>query len=194
MGIKKLKLAVFISGRGSNMHSIYEATKDADYPAEISVVVSNRPDAAGLEFAKDAGIPTELIDHRDFDSREDFDDEVNDRLRDHDVDLIVLAGFLRILSSSFIEKWPDQIINIHPSLLPAYKGLNTHERAINDGQDKGGCTVHFVNEELDSGPIILQKEVPIIDGDTPEALAERVLEQEHIAYPEAIKIIAQSRV
>ncbi len=190
MALKKLKLAIFISGRGSNMLSILEACKDDAYPAEIVLVLTNRPDAKGIDIAKEHGIPTEIIDHKAFSSREDFEDEISERLENYDIDLIILAGFMRILTASFVEQWPDQIINIHPSLLPDYKGLDTHARAIADGKTEAGCTVHFVIPDLDSGPNILQRRVPILDGDTPETLAERVLEQEHKIYPEAIKIIA----
>ncbi len=190
MGLRKLKLAVFISGRGSNMLSIMEACKATDFPAEISVVLSNNPTAQGIISAQNAAIATEIVNHKEYKSREDFEDEITQRLENHEVDLIVLAGFMRILTSSFTDKWEGRIINIHPSLLPDYKGLNTHERAINDGKKEAGCTVHFVNEELDSGAIILQKRVPIIDGDTPDSLSARVLKQEHKAYPEAIKILA----
>lgn len=172
------------------MLSILKACEDPNFPAEVVLVLSNRPDAKGLEAAKSAGIPTEVVDHKDFDSREDFEDEIQERLDHYDIDLIVLAGFMRILTASFVEQWPDQIINIHPSLLPDYKGLNTHARAIADGQKEAGCSVHFVIPDLDSGPVILQKRVPILKDDTPDTLAGRVLEQEHIAYPEAIKIIA----
>lgn len=174
------------------MLSILEASKSPEFPAEIVLVLSNRPDAPGLQVAKNAGIATEIVDHKDFDGREDFEDEIVERLEPYDFDLIILAGFMRILTADFVEKFPDQILNIHPSLLPDYKGLNTHERAINDGKKEAGCTVHFVIPDLDSGPIILQKRVPILDGDTADTLATRVLEQEHIAYPEAIKIIASS--
>lgn len=194
MGIDKLKLAVFISGRGSNMLSIIDACKDKDFPAEISVVLSNRPDAGGISLAQDAKIATEIVDHKKFESREDFEDEIQSRLKNHDIDLIVLAGFMRILTASFVAEWPDQMINIHPSLLPDYKGLNTHERAINDGKTESGCTVHFVSEDLDSGATILQKRVDIHKDDTPDTLAARILEQEHKAYPEAIKTIASSRI
>ncbi len=194
MGINKLNIAVFISGKGSNMLSIMEACKSDDFPAQISVVFSNKPTAGGIKIADDAGIKTEIVDHKIYADREAFEEEIQDRLENHDVDLIVLAGFMRILTSSFVEKWPDQIINIHPSLLPDYKGLKTHERAINDGKSESGCTIHFVSPELDSGPIILQKRVPILENDTPDVLAARVLEQEHKAYPEAIKIIASSLI
>ena len=191
MGVKKLKLAIFISGRGSNMRSIVEQSKSADFPAQVGVVLSNRPDAPGIDYAKSQNIPTEIVDHKSFTSREAFEAEIQTRLAKYDIDLIVLAGFLRVLTASFIEKWPNRIINIHPSLLPDYKGLHTHERAIADGKTEGGCTVHFVVPEIDSGEIIIQKRVPIIPGDTPDTLSARVLEQEHIAYPEAIRKIAE---
>ncbi|MGH1375333.1 MAG: phosphoribosylglycinamide formyltransferase [Alphaproteobacteria bacterium] len=196
MGITaKLKLAVFISGRGSNMVAINEACKSADFPAEISVVLSNTPDAAGIAYAQSHGIATEIVDHRKFDSRESFEAEISARLKNHDIDLIVLAGFMRILTASFVEQFPhNSMINIHPSLLPDYKGLNTHARAIADGKSEGGCSVHYVIPDLDSGQVILQKRVPILDGDTADTLAARVLEQEHIAYPEAIRLIASSRM
>ena len=190
--MKRVKLAVFISGRGSNMLSILEAAQNPDFPAEISVVLSNKSTATGIESAKKHGIATEIVEHQHFDSREDFEDEIQERLEKHDIDFIVLAGFMRILSENFVTQWHDRILNIHPSLLPEYKGLNTHERAITDGKTETGCTVHFVTSDLDSGPIILQKKVPILKDDTPESLAQRVLEQEHIAYPEAIKLIASS--
>ncbi len=192
MEMKKLKLAIFISGRGSNMLSIIDACKAPDFPAEISVVLSNNPDAKGLISAQKCDIATEIVNHKDFRSREDFEGEINKRLENYEVDLIVLAGFMRVLTPFFTEKWPDRIINIHPSLLPDYKGLNTHARAIKDGKKESGCTVHFVNSELDSGPIILQRRVPILSNDTPDTLAARVLEQEHKAYPQAIRIVADS--
>lgn len=192
MTAKKLKLAIFISGRGSNLVSIIDACKAPDFPAEITLVLSNRPDVQGLKHAHDANIPTEVIDHKNYATREDFEDEIQDKLENHTLDLIILAGFMRILTASFVEKWPDQILNIHPSLLPDYKGLDTHKRAIDDGKTEAGCTVHFVTPDLDSGPIIAQRRVPILGNDTPDTLAERVLIEEHKIYPEAIKILAQS--
>ncbi|MCK5373726.1 MAG: phosphoribosylglycinamide formyltransferase [Alphaproteobacteria bacterium] len=187
-----LNLAVFISGRGSNMLSILKACEDPDFPARMSLVVSNRPDAAGLNTAQSNGISTETIDHKAYDTREAFEEEISARLKNYDIDLIVLAGFMRIFTDSFVEKWPRRIINIHPSLLPDYKGTHTHKRAIEDGKSEGGCTVHYVIPELDSGPIIAQKRVPILPGDTPDTLADRVLVQEHILYPEAIRLVAES--
>lgn len=174
------------------MNALHEACKSPEYPAEISVVISNRPEAAGLKTAEAAGIPVEVIDHKSYKTREDFEDEIEDRLQSYDFDLIVLAGFMRVLTPSFVEKWPDQIINIHPSLLPDYKGVNTHKRAIEDGKTESGCTVHFVSSDLDGGPVIAQKQVPILPEDTPETLAKRVLVQEHILYPKAIEILASS--
>lgn len=174
------------------MLSILDACKNPNFPAEIVLVLSNRPDAQGLISAANAGIPTEMIDHKGFESRESFEDEIQKRLQKYNIDLIVLAGFMRVLTSHFVEQWPDRMINIHPSLLPDYKGLNTHERAIHDGKSEAGCSVHFVIPDLDSGKVILQKRVPILDNDTTESLANRVLEQEHIAYPEAISLLAQN--
>ncbi len=191
MSSRKLKIAILISGRGSNMLSILEACKDPAYPAEISVVLSNNPDAPGLETAQKHGIATEVINHKDFNTREEFDTQIQTRLQNHTVDLIVLAGFMRILTPEFVEQWPSKIINIHPSLLPDYKGTKTHERVIADGKTESGCTVHFVIPELDSGAIIIQKRVPVTKEDTPETLANRVLEQEHLIYPEAVKIVAE---
>ncbi len=195
MGVTaKLKLAVFISGRGSNMVAINEACKAAGFPAEISVILSNNPNAGGLAYAKEHGIATEVVNHKDFDSRETFEAQILQRLESHDFDLIVLAGFMRILTASFVENFPkNSMINIHPSLLPDYKGLNTHARAIADGQKEGGCSVHYVIPDLDSGQVILQKRVPILEGDTAESLEKRVLEQEHHAYSEAIRMIAASK-
>ncbi len=192
MGVDKLKLAIFISGRGSNMLSIIKACKSANFPAEIALVLSNHPDAKGLIIAQNEGIPTEVVDHKGYDRRENFEAEISSRLTKYDLDLIILAGFMRILTANFVEQWPRRMINIHPSLLPDYKGLNTHQRAINDGKAEGGCNVHYVTPDLDSGPVILQKRVSILPDDTAATLSDRVLEQEHIAYPEAIEIIAKT--
>lgn len=187
---KKLKLAVLISGRGSNMAAIHKASQDPDFPAEISLILSHRPKSDGLIYAKNHNIPCEVLDHTTFSSREDFEEALHNHIKPYEPDLIILAGFMRILNPPFIEKWRDRILNIHPSLLPDYKGLNTHARAIDDGQKEAGCTVHYVVPELDSGPTIVQKRVPILPDDTPQTLAERVLAQEHIAYPDAIKRVA----
>lgn len=185
-----LNLAVFISGRGSNMLSILKACESTDYPAQVRLVFSNRPKAAGLEVAKRNGVPVEVIDHTEYNSREAFEKELSLRLENYDIDLIVLAGFMRVLSADFVKKWPERIINIHPSLLPEYKGLNPHERVIKDGKTESGCSVHYVVPALDSGPVIGQKRVSVLPEDTPETLAAKILEQEHILYPEVIKHIA----
>ncbi len=175
------------------MRSIMRACEDENFPAEIVMVLSNRPDADGLKLAQNAGIPTEMVDHKSYGGRVNFEAEMSKRLENYDVDLIILAGFMRILTSSFVEQWPNQIINIHPSLLPDYKGTDTHARAIADGQTQAGCTVHYVIPELDSGEIIAQARVPVLSDDTAEILAERVLEQEHQIYPIAIKAVAEKQ-
>ncbi len=190
---KKLKLAVFISGRGSNLQSLIDACAEPQFPAQIEVVLSNKTGVQGLERAEKAGIPAETVPHGDFDSKAEFEAAILKVLENYNIDLICLAGFMRILSSDFIARWPDKIINIHPSLLPAYKGLDTHARALADGASEAGCTIHYVIPEMDSGEIILQKSIPILDGDNVETLAERVLEAEHIAYPEALCILAEKQ-
>jgi len=188
----RLKLAIFISGRGSNMDSLIAACEAPDFPAEVILVLSNRPDAGGLAKAKAKNIPTEIVDHKNYESREAFEAVILESLKGHDFDVICLAGFMRLLSASFTEKFEGRLINIHPSLLPKHKGLNTHERAIQGNESEAGCTVHYVSPEMDSGEIIVQRTVPILSNDTPEILAKRVLSEEHIAYPEAIKILANT--
>lgn len=192
--MRKLRLAVMISGGGTNLQALIDACASPEYPAEIVVVVSNNGDAYGLERAENAGIPTEYIDHKDYETREDFEDILHDRLKDYDVQLVCLAGFMRLLTASFVGKWKDRMINIHPSLLPSYKGLHTHARAIEDGIRFGGCTVHFVRPEMDDGPIIMQAAVPIEESDTEDSLAQKVLSYEHILYPEAVKLVAEGKV
>lgn len=195
MAPAKINLAVFISGRGSNLNALIEACRAPDYPARIVLVLSNRPDASGLETAKAENIPVAVVDHKDYaGDRAAFENAIQNVLADYPVDLICLAGFMRILGADFIGKWPDKIINIHPSLLPAYKGLHTHERALADGVAEAGCTVHFVRPEMDAGPTILQKKVSVEAGDTPESLAKRVLVQEHEAYSEAVALIGAGKV
>lgn len=186
----KLNLAILISGRGSNMQALVRACESPDFPARVAVVISNNPDAPGLIFARQAGIPAETVDHRAFGSRDAFEAALRRSLAKHPVDLICLAGFMRVLGADFTGAWPGRIINIHPSLLPAYKGLNVHERVLADGCTESGCTVHYVTPELDAGPVILQQSVPVLPGDTPETLAARVLEQEHAIYPEAVRMLA----
>lgn len=187
----RLNLAVLISGRGSNLQSLIDACAADDFPARIAVVISNRPDAYGLVRAAAAGIETVVIDHKDFADRAAFEAALQAALVERPVDLVCLAGFMRVLGAGFIENWPGRIINIHPSLLPDYKGLDTHARVLADGRAESGCTVHFVTPELDSGPVIVQKRVKIASGDTPDSLAARILAAEHEAYPEAVALIAR---
>mgnify|MGYP001825095480 CR=1 FL=1 len=187
---KRCRTAVLISGRGSNMQSLVAASKAADYPAEIVLVISNRPDAGGLAFARNQGIAAVAIDHKEFTNRAAFEDALDTVLRDHDIDLVACAGFMRILSPAFVEKWLGRILNIHPSLLPAYRGLNTHERALADGVTEHGCSVHFMVAELDAGPIIAQARVPVLEDDTVDTLAARVLAAEHEIYPKALASVA----
>lgn len=185
-----IRVAILISGRGSNMASIVEAAKDPAYPAKIALVLSNKPEALGLQTAAAAGIPTAVVRHRDFPDRESFDAQIGLVLAAHEIDLVVLAGFMRILTPGFVENWPDRMLNIHPSLLPKYKGLDTHARAIASGDQEGGCTVHFVVPELDSGTVIAQTRVPILPGDDADALAARVLVAENALYPRALAQVA----
>jgi phosphoribosylglycinamide formyltransferase-1 len=189
----KKRVAILISGRGSNMRALIEAAKEKDYPAEIVLVLSNIADAGGLEFARKHGIPTEVIDHTKFPSREIFDNAMDVALKAANVEIVALAGFMRLLSPRFVESWRGRMINIHPSLLPAYKGLHTHKRAIEAGEKFHGCTVHFVTPELDDGPTILQAKVPLLPGDAEDALAARVLEQEHKIYPQALRLVAEGK-
>ncbi len=189
---KKLRLAILISGRGSNMRALVDACADPDFPARIELVLSNKADAVGLQKAAEAGIDTVIVSNRDYGDKPAFERALDNALRRYDPDLICLAGFMRILSADFIAKWEGRIINIHPSLLPDYKGLDTHARALADGRAVAGCTVHYVIPEMDAGPVIVQREVPILPGDTADSLAERVLEQEHAAYPEAVRIVAET--
>lgn len=186
----RIKLAVLVSGRGSNLQSIIDACENPEFPAEISLVISNKPDAYALTRAEKAGISIVVIDHKKFANKEEFETALQETLQAQQIDLVCLAGFMRVLTAPFVNHWQNRIINIHPSLLPKFKGLQTHERALTAGEAESGCTVHFVTPGMDEGPIIIQKSVPIEPGDTPETLAARILEQEHIAYPEAIHILA----
>ncbi len=186
----KIGLAVLISGRGSNLQSLIDASKSPDYPAEIRLVLCNIPNVYGIERARQAGIPVSVIPHKDFATREDFEHAMLNAMKDYDIDLVCQAGFMRILTPVFISVWGRRLINIHPSLLPKFKGLHTHKRAIEAGETEAGCTIHYVTEGVDEGEIILQRRVPVLPGDTPESLAERVLEQEHLAYPEAVRLLA----
>lgn len=192
--MNRKRVAVLISGRGSNMSALIEAAKAKDYPAEIVLVVSNRPDAAGLARANEAGVATALIDHRQFDeNREAFERALDDELRKYRIDIVCLAGFMRLLTAWFIGRWSGRILNIHPALLPEFKGLNTHRRALEAGAKRHGATVHFVVEETDAGPVISQQSVPVLQGDTEEMLAARVLEIEHRIYPQALRLVAEGR-
>lgn len=190
----KLKLGVIISGKGSNLKSLIEATQKNNFPAEIVIVIANVPNIAGIEIAEEASLPVCTINHNDFNNRELFEKEIHAVLINARVELVCLAGFMRILTDHFIQLWLNKIVNIHPSLLPSFKGLNTHERAIKSGAKFSGCTVHFVRPEMDSGPIIIQAAVPINQEDTPATLANRILVAEHKIYPRAVKLIASKRV
>ena len=190
----KRKIGVLISGRGSNLKSLIEACADANYPAEIVLVISNVAGAGGLTHAANAGLPTKVVPHKAFASREAFDAAIDAALRDAGVELVCEAGFMRIHSEDFARKWEGRIINIHPSLLPAFKGTHVHERTIAAGVKMSGCTVHFVAAEVDSGPIIAQSAVPVLQGDTPQTLAARVLDEEHKLYPLALKRVIEGKV
>jgi len=179
-------IVILISGRGSNMISIVDAIRSGDLPVTVAAVISNRPDAAGLTFAQQAGIPTAVINHKDFDSRENFDQSLASKIDEYTPNLVVLAGFMRILTTEFVEHFAGKLVNIHPALLPKFKGLNTHQRAIDAGEKEHGASVHIVTPELDDGPVVMQARVPVLADDTEKSLAARVLEQEHKLYPAAI--------
>jgi formyltetrahydrofolate-dependent phosphoribosylglycinamide formyltransferase len=185
------RVAILISGRGSNMTALAEAARDPAYPAEVVGVFSNRADAPGLQYAWLAGIPTAVRSHRDYPSREDFDTAMEAELLRWRPDIVCLAGFMRILSTGFVERWAGKLINIHPSLLPLHRGLDTHRRALESGDAEHGCSVHFVTPGLDEGPTIAQARIPVLPGDTPESLAARVLVEEHRIYPEALAMVAR---
>ncbi len=187
----KLRTAILISGRGSNMQAIVNAQKSKDFPASVELVISNREDAKGLEFAKEKNIPSFVVPHGNFQTKADFEQALLQILGQYEIDLVCLAGFMRLLSSHFISAYEGRIINIHPSLLPLYKGLDTHKRALDAGDAYTGCSVHYVVPEMDAGAVILQDKVSIKKGDTPETLAEKTLKKEHIIYPQAIRIVAE---
>jgi len=183
----RLRLAILISGRGSNMEAILDAAQDPAYPAKPVLVLSNRPDAKGLETAARAGIPTAAIDHKTYGKdREAFERAMQDQLTEAGVEIIALAGFMRVLTPWFVDKWQGRMVNIHPSLLPKYKGLDTHQRALDAGDTEAGCTVHWVSPGVDDGEIIQQASLPILPGDTADSLAARLLPVEHQLYPEAL--------
>jgi phosphoribosylglycinamide formyltransferase 1 len=184
------RVGVLISGRGSNLQALLDACAAPDFPAEIAVVISNRPDAYGLERARQAGVTGLTIDHKVYRSRREFDAALDAALRDAGCELICSAGFMRLLTDGFVEAWRDHQLNIHPSLLPAFRGLHPHERALETGVRLSGATVHFVRAEMDAGPIVLQAAVPVLTTDTPDDLAARVLSAEHIIYPRALALVA----
>ena len=190
----KPRLAILISGRGSNMQAFIEACNRGALDADIGVVMSNNPDAAGLKRAADSGIATRCINHRDYDSREAFDAAMVTALAPFEPDLVILAGFMRILTPVFIEPFYGRLLNIHPSLLPKYPGLNTHQRALDAGDTEAGVTVHYVTPELDGGPPIIQARVPVLPGDDADSLAARVILQEHVIYPIAAQWHLQGRL
>jgi phosphoribosylglycinamide formyltransferase 1 len=192
--MRRKRTAVLISGRGSNMAALIEAAQFADYPANIALVVANRADAAGLKLAESAGIATRVVDHRRYEDREIFEHALHANLDVHGVEFVCLAGFMRLLTPWFVRQWQGRLINIHPALLPAFKGLDTHRRALEAGVKIHGATVHFVIPEVDSGPIIAQAAVPVHDDDTADTLAARVLAAEHRIYPLALRLLAEGRV
>jgi len=189
------RVAVLISGRGSNMAALIEATKAADYPAEIALVLSNRPDAGGLQTAQDNGIATAVVDHVKFGKdRAAFERAMQGVLDQHKIELVCLAGFMRLLTPWFVERWQNRMLNIHPALLPSFKGLDTHRRALQAGVKLHGATVHFVVPDMDSGPIVAQGAVPVQEGDTEDVLASRVIKVEHRIYPLALRLLAEGRL
>lgn len=188
-----LNTGVLISGRGSNLRALIEAGRASGFPARITLVVSNRADAPGLRLATDAGIATRVIDHRDYADRDGFDRTLDETLRAAGIELVCLAGFMRLLTPGFVAGWQGRLINIHPSLLPCFKGLRTHRQALDAGVRIHGCTVHFVTADLDAGPIIAQAAVPVAPAADEESLAARVLEAEHRLYPWALSLVASGR-
>ena len=190
----RMRTAVLVSGRGSNMAALLDAAADPAFPAEIVLVLSNRPGAGALARAQAAGVPTTVVDHRAYADRAAFEAAMQAELERSGIELVCLAGFMRVLTPWFIGRWPDRLVNIHPSLLPSYRGLHTHERALADGVRIHGCTVHLVVPELDAGPIIAQAAVPVRTADTPDTLAARVLAAEHQLYPRALSWLASGRV
>jgi phosphoribosylglycinamide formyltransferase 1 len=192
--VARLRVGVLISGRGSNLQALIDACADPGFPAEILLVISNNPTATGLARAERAGIPTRVIPHKQFPDRPSFDAAVERALEEARVELVCLAGFMRIFSNGFVERWRDRMINIHPSLLPAFKGTKVHEQVLAAGVRFTGCTVHFVRPAMDEGPIIVQAVVAVLPGDDAARLAERVLAEEHKIYPLALRLVAEGRV
>jgi phosphoribosylglycinamide formyltransferase-1 len=190
----RIKTGVLISGSGTNLQTLIDATRDPAHPAEITLVISNKPDAGGLERARKAGIPTRVISHADFTGREAFDAALDTALRDAGCELVCLAGFMRILTGAFVEGWRGRMVNIHPSLLPSFRGLDAQGQALRAGVRLAGATVHFVVPEMDAGPIVVQGAVPVLDGDDTASLSARILTVEHRIYPLALRLIAGGQV
>lgn len=189
-----VKIAVLASGGGTNLQSIIDSVKDGRLKADIRVVISDNPSARALDRAREAGVPVKVIEKKDFPKREAFDKKLVEVLAENGVELVVLAGFMRILSGVVIKAFPSRIMNIHPSLLPSFPGLDVQRKALEHGVKFSGCTVHFVDEGVDSGPIIIQAAVPVLDNDTPETLAKRILKEEHRIYPRAIKLFSEGKI
>jgi phosphoribosylglycinamide formyltransferase-1 len=188
------KLVILISGRGSNMEAIVRACSNEGWPAQIAAVIANRPDAAGLAFAASHGIATAVVDHRQFPDRDSFDAALAEQIDGFAPDLVVLAGFMRVLTAGFVDHYAGRMLNVHPSLLPSFPGLKTHQQALDAGVRLHGASVHFVTSQLDHGPIVVQSAVPVLAGDTPAMLAERVLATEHIIYPRAVRWFVEGRL
>ncbi|WP_038457398.1 phosphoribosylglycinamide formyltransferase [Paraburkholderia xenovorans] len=188
------KLVILISGRGSNMEAIVRARSDEAWPAQVAAVIANRPDAAGLAFAASHGIATAVVDHRQFSGRDSFDAALAQKIDSFAPDLVVLAGFMRVLTAGFVDHYAGRMLNVHPSLLPSFPGLKTHQQALDAGVRLHGASVHFVTSQLDHGPIVVQSAVPVETGDTPATLAERVLATEHIIYPRAVRWFVEGRL
>jgi phosphoribosylglycinamide formyltransferase 1 len=191
--VARLKTAVLISGRGSNLLALIEACAEPDFPAEIALVISNVIDASGIEHAVKAGIPVRIVPHRDFKTREEFEAALDKILRAAGIELVCLAGFMRVLTGGFVAAWNGKLLNIHPSLLPDFPGLDTHRRALEAHKRFAGCSVHFVRAEVDAGPLIVQAAVPVLPDDDEHELAARVLTAEHRAYPLALRLVAEGR-
>ena len=187
-----IRVAILFSGRGSNMRALAAHMARKNVPAEWVLAICNRPDAAGIGFCEKENVPCAVIDHKKYATRDAFEAAMQQELEAAKVELICCAGFMRLLTADFVTRWHDRLLNIHPSLLPAYKGLHTHERALADGAHAHGCTVHYIRPAMDDGPILVQKKVAVLPDDTPEKLAARVLEQEHIAYPEGLDLALSS--
>ncbi|MHA6193563.1 phosphoribosylglycinamide formyltransferase [Pseudomonas wadenswilerensis] len=194
MPTAKCDVVVLLSGSGSNLQALIDSARAGDSPVRIRAVISNRADAYGLQRARDAGIDTAVLDHKAFDGREAFDKALVEQIDAFSPHLVVLAGFMRILSGDFVRHYEGRLLNIHPSLLPKYKGLHTHQRALEAGDREHGCSVHFVTEELDGGPLVVQAIIPVATDDTPESLAQRVHRQEHQIYPLAVRWFAEGRL